>query len=183
MDKVIKESELISVEELADILKAKTKAETVIIEYIVNDANSKTVNGQKPIQKHVVINNFIINSDYEKRMQEETNNPNFKAQQPKGKTIISKCLLKSNSTDKLLINGYYDISWTSNIQILQYYKYGKKITEKTLVKNDLFLPSYYTQKEKKYNMNDVERLKTITLQLENIYKIYFRDSKETYFIL
>ena len=186
MEKFIEESKLLTVEELAEMLKSKTKAETVNIEYIVNDANSRTVNGQKVVQKHVTINNFVINSDYEKRMQEETKNPDFKAQQPKGKTIISKCLLRSDKTDKLLINGYYDISWTSNIKVLQYYKNGKKITEKTLEKNDLFLDAHYSQKQKSYAMNDAERLKTITIQLENIFKISFNcgtPNFKTYYIL
>jgi hypothetical protein len=141
-----KEIQVLTTELIFDLLVNETKSTICAIEYIVDDNRSKTIQKQVSIQKHVKINNVYLNHDYTKKVQKLTNDETFEAQPLKGKERISTTILKSLSSNKLLLDG--KVLAKESAKILGYFNENKAITETEALAKGLWGNSYFKVVEK-----------------------------------
>ena len=81
---------------LIELLGAYTKSTAIAIEYVTDETQSRTVKGQKQLQKRVYIGNLFLNHNYAKKVQNLTDNKDFEANEMKGKSRISTTLILSD---------------------------------------------------------------------------------------
>jgi hypothetical protein len=141
----IVKSEIISVNDLLNLLLPITKSTVISIEYLVDVAESKTVKGQKQVQKLVRINNVYLNHDYTKKVQKLTGNSDFEAQPLKGKSRISSTILQSDKSGDYLLDG--KVLYKESVNLLSYFHNGNEISKESAEELDLFAPAYYKPKE------------------------------------
>ena len=168
--------------ELFELLVNETKSNVVSIEYITDDNRSKTIKGQKQVQKHVRINNLYLNHDYTKKVQNISGDTTFQSFEMKGKTRISSTIIQSDKTKTYLLDG--KILNSESVELINYFHNGNVITESEAIGEELWTNSYFETKEKTTSgrglINEENDFKMITLGLDKIIKIKF--NKITYFI-
>lgn len=166
----------ISEKELFNLLVNETKSQTVSIEYIVDDSRSKTINGKKQVQKQVRINNLYLNHNYSNKVQNLTGDTSFQAFEMKGKTRISSTIIKSDTTEKLLLDG--KILNSESVKVINLFHNEEIITESEAVSKDLWAGAYYKPKTQTTSGRGLVKVeddfKMITLGLSNIIKIKFK---------
>ncbi|MFA6198803.1 MAG: hypothetical protein WC679_00100 [Bacteroidales bacterium] len=136
----------ITTTELANILTKITASTVVNITYLVDDARSKVVKGNKQVQKLVNITHVYLNHNYTKKVQNLTGDSSFVAYEMKGKTRISSTLLQADKTKELMIDG--KVLKSQTVHNLAYFHNGEEITEKQGEELNLWTPSYYKHIEK-----------------------------------
>ena len=134
-------TQLISVSELSEILKGITKSTFCHIVYMVDDQRSKTIKGQKQVQKLVKISHVALNHNYTNKVINLSGATDFVAEQMKGKTRICSTLIQSDKTQELMVDG--KVLNTEVAKVLGYYHNGNPITEAEAIASDLWTPSYY----------------------------------------
>lgn len=134
-------NKVINVTELADILKSITKSTFCHIVYMVDDSRSRTIKGQKQIQKLVRVKSVALNHNYTNKVINLTGETTFVAEDMKGKTRICSTLIQSDKTGELMIDGKI-LNWQT-IEPLGYFHNGNPITEAEAVSLDLWAGSYY----------------------------------------
>lgn len=144
--KVTKEAVNITVEGLAKVLKEITKSTVCNVIYLVDDSRSRTIKGEKQVQKLVNITHVYLNHDYTNKVNNLNGTDNFVAQPLKGKTRICSTLLKSDKTGAFMIDGKVLKSEAS--KVLGYFHKGDNITEKEAEFMQLWANSYYNPKPK-----------------------------------
>ena len=152
-----------------------TRSCAISMIYFVDDSRSRTVNGQKQVQKLVRIKNGYLNHKYENKVRNLTGDTNFKAEEMKGKTRISSTLIRSDKTGEIMID--VKILKTEAVELLGYYHNGKEITEAEAIAADLWAPAYYNPAPKKTagrGLVDAEDdFKMITPYLRRILRLKF----------
>ena len=174
---------LISVESFATLVKPFTRSAAISMTYFVDDSRSRTVKGQKQVQKLVRVKNAYLNHNYENKVKNLTGCENFKAEELKGKTRISSTLLKSNSTGELMLDA--KILKTEAVELLGYYHNGNPITEAEAVALDLWAGTYYNPTPKttagRGLVSEEDDFRMITPYLSRILIIKFNGTEYTLF--
>ena len=164
---------VITSNELFDMLVNRTKSETCKVEYITDDTRSKQVKGLKQVQKQVKINNLFLNHKYEQKVQRLTNDITFVAQELKGKTRISSTIIQSDKSLEYMLDG--KILNSESVKIVNLFHKGEIITESQAVSLDLWAGAYYKETEKttsgRGSVSVEDDFKMITLSLSKIIKI------------
>ena len=143
----VKDLVVVTVDELANILKDVTKSTVVSVVYTVDHAQSKSVKGAKQVQKTVQINNVYLNHDYTNKVKNLTGNTEFVAQPLKGKSRVCSTLLMSDKNDALMLDGKVLKSESAKIVSLQHN--GVTITEAQAIALELWANAYYKETVKK----------------------------------
>ena len=141
---LISEPKTITAKKLADILCGITRSTVCSITYKVDDSRSKTVKGQKQVQKLVNIANVYLNHDYTKKVINLTGDTKFVAQEMKGKTRICSTLIQSDTTNELMIDG--KVLQSESAKILALFHNGEEITEAEAISKELWADAYYKPK-------------------------------------
>ena len=134
----------ITTEELiAKIENLGTDLKTRIsVQYFNNVAKSRTVNKKKILQ-HRSFTVVGLNGKYPDMIAGRTKEE-FIAEKMKGKTPVSKNIVRSDRTGKLLL---YVFKYHKDYNETVYYKDGKIIDKKDAIEQDLFQPSYFKEKK------------------------------------
>jgi hypothetical protein len=138
---------VITVDQFIEMVKDFTLSRAVSLSYVVDDSRSRTIKGEKQVQKLVKVRNAYLNHKYEQKVINLTGNSDFKAEEMKGKTRISGTLIKSDKTGEILLD--LKILKTEAVEVLGYYHNGKQITEAEAVALDLWAAAYYNPAPKK----------------------------------
>ena len=168
-------SNIITTNELFDMLVNVTKSTIVAVEYITDDTRSKQVKGLKQVQKQVKISNLFLNHKYEQKVRNLIGNSEFEAHELKGKTRISSTIIQSDKTLDNLLDG--KILNSESVKLINLFHNDKIITESEAVSLDLWAGSYYKPTEKttsgRGSVAIEDDFKMITLGLSKIIKIKF----------
>lgn len=168
-------SNIITTNELFNMLVNVTKSTIVAVEYITDDTRSKQVKGLKQVQKQVKISNLFLNHKYEQKVRNLTGNSEFEAHELKGKTRISSTIIQSDKTLDNLLDG--KIINSESVKLINLFHNDKIITESEAVSLDLWAGSYYKPTEKttsgRGSVAIEDDFKMITLGLSKIIKIKF----------
>lgn len=141
--------------------------------YLVDESKSKTVKGQKLVQK-LVHTRVTIGSSYEKKVNrilenkqgEET--PNFEAQAPKGKMFFANNILTDIKTEsKYYLNAIIENGVKRSTT---YFHNGAKIEKEQAIAMDLFTPAFFAPKATcgRGAIEQSNDFSVITPNLENI---------------
>jgi hypothetical protein len=166
----------ISIENLAILLANITKSTVVSLTYFVDESKSKTIQGQKQVQKRVKVNNLYLNHNYTNKVQNLTGNTEFVAHELNGKTRICSTIIASESKanfGKLMLDG--KILHTESTKVLGYFHNGIEIqldkNNPTKGRFDLVAPSFYVKSTYTSGRNSVSEendFRMITPFLDNI---------------
>lgn len=174
---------LISVESFANLIKPFTASSFISMTYFVDDSRSRTVNGQKQVQKLVRVKTASINHNYENKVKNLTGCEDFKAEEMKGKERVSTTLIRSLKTGELMLDA--KILKTEAVEPLGYYHNGKEITEAEAIALDLWAPAYYNPAPKKTAgrglVDEADDFRMITPYLSRILMIKFNGTEYTLF--
>jgi len=124
-----------------------TRSTAISMTYFVDDSRSRTIGGQKQVQKLVRIKNGYLNHNYENKVKNLTGEADFKAEEMKGKTRISSTLIRSDKTGEVMLD--VKILKTEAVELIAYYHNGNEITEAEAIALDLWAPAYYNPAPKK----------------------------------
>lgn len=136
----------ITKQQLLNLLLNIKKSTVISMTYLVDDNRSKTVKGQKQIQKLVKCSHAYLNHDYERKVQKLSGDNTFQALELKGKTRISSTIVQSDKTGEYLLD--FKTLQSSPSKIIEFYHNGKVITEQEAVEQDLWTNSYYNPSQK-----------------------------------
>lgn len=166
----------ISVKQLAILLANITKSTVVSLTYFVDESKSRTINGQKQVQKRVKVNNLYLNHNYTNKVQNLTGNTEFVAHELNGKERICSTIIASQSKanfGKLMLDG--KILHTESTKVLGYFHNGLEIelnkNDRNVGRNDLVAPSFYEKSTYTSGRNTVSEendFRMITPFLDNI---------------
>ena len=155
---------------IISLLKDVTKSTVCSIEYVVDESQSRTVKGQKQLQKRVKISNLYLNHDYTKKVQNLSGDTTFQSFELKGKTRISSTLIESDTTKEILLDG--KILNTESVKLLGYFHNGEPITQANAIAENLFAPAFFDTTEKTTSgrglLTEEQDFKMITLGIKNI---------------
>jgi len=175
------ENNVITTNQLFDMLVNVTKSTIVAVEYITDDTRSKQVKGLKQVQKQVKISNLYLNHKYENKVRNLTNDDTFVAQELKGKTRISSTIIQSDKSLENLLDG--KILNSESVKLINFFHNGNVITESEAVSLDLWAGAYYKPTEKttsgRGSVSIEDDFKMITLGLSKIIKIKFQGIEYT----
>ena len=165
---------------IISLLKDVTKSSVCSIEYVVDESQSRTVKGQKQLQKRVKISNLYLNHDYTKKVQNLSGDTTFQSFELKGKTRISSTLIESDTTKEILLDG--KILKSESVKRIAFYHKGEEISEDNAKDLNLFAPAFFDTTEKTTSgrglLEEEEDFKMITLGIKNI--IYLKCFGEEY---
>lgn len=169
----INSNNVINSNQLFDLLVNRTKSEICSVEYITDHNESKTVKGQKQIQKQVKINTLYLNHKYENKVRNLTGNTDFEAHELKGKTRISSTIIQSDKSLEYMLDG--KILNSESVKLINLFHNNEIITEAEAVSLDLWAGAYYKPKQKttsgRGSVSIEDDFKMITLSLSKIIKI------------
>lgn len=149
MNAIINEvaNQVINPTQLAEILKGITRSTFCHVIYMVDDQRSKTIKGQKQVQKLVKISHVALNHNYANKVIKLSGDTAFVAEEMKGKTRLCSTLIQSDKTQELMIDG--KVLNSEVAKVLGYFHNGNPITEIEAVSQDLWAGSYYNPTEPK----------------------------------
>lgn len=131
----------VTVSQLEAMLQAITKSTVCNVIYIVDHAQSKTIAGQKQLQKMVQCKNVYLNHSYENKVKNLTGDTTFEAQPLKGKTRICGTLLRSDKTGETMIDG--KILKSETVTLLALLHKGEFVSESDAILMGLFTDAYF----------------------------------------
>lgn len=165
----------ITLNSLIEKLMNFTRSSAISMTYFVDDSRSRTINGQKQVQKLVRIKNTYLNHSYENKVKNLTGETEFKAEEMKGKTRVSTTLIRSDKTGEMMLDA--KILKTEAVELVDYYHNGKVITEAEAIAADLWTPAYYNPAPKKTAgrglVTDADDFRMITPYLSRILRLKF----------
>lgn len=148
--------------------------------YFTQESGSKTVNKEKVLQKFVRTN-ITLGASYENRVNrdlvKQDEESNFTAQEMTGKKYISKVLATDTKTEiKTYLVGV--VEHRTNPVVI-YFHAGKRISKDEAIKQNLFMPSYFTEKKTsgRGNMQEITDFHMITLNIENLISLTLNKTK------
>lgn len=166
----------ISVKQLAVLLASITKSTIVSLTYFVDESKSKTVKGQKQVQKRVKVNNLYLNHNYTNKVRNLTGNTEFEAYELNGKERICSTIIASKSKanfGRLMLDGKILVS--ESVHNLGYFHNGLPIEldkkRANYGRHDLVAPSFYQTTNYTSGRNTVSEeddFRMITPFLDNI---------------
>lgn len=136
----------ISVEQLAEILKATTRSTIISMAYCVDDRRSKSSKGKYMVQKVVEITTAFLNHDYTQKVKRLSMKTKFVAQPLKGKERVCGTLLRSLSKANnglLMIDAV--VLKSNKAKVLGYVHNGDIISEANALAKDLWANSYFAE--------------------------------------
>ena len=154
---------------IIELLGSYTKSTTIAIEYVVDESKSRTIKGQKQLQKRVFIGNLFLNHNYTNKVQNLTDNKDFEAHEMKGKSRISTTFVVSDKTEEILLDG--KILKSESVKRLAFYHNGNEISEDNAKDLNLFAPAYFDKDTKTSGRGTVsveDDFKMITLGIAKI---------------
>lgn len=127
---------------IIELLGSYTKSTAIAIEYVTDESQSRTIKGEKALQKHVFIGNLFLNHNYTNKVQNLTGNKDFAPHEMKGKTRIEKSttLIHSEKSGEILLDG--KILKSESVKRLAFYHNGNEISEDKAKELNLFAPAY-----------------------------------------
>lgn len=141
-------SKTITTKQLAVLLATITKSTIVSLTYFVDESKSRTVKGEKLVQKRVKVNNLYLNQAYGNKVNNLNGTTDFKALPLNGKERLCSTILISKGAknkDKLMLDG--KILKSESRKLLGYFHNGQKIElnkgDKNFGRVDLVAPSFY----------------------------------------
>ena len=148
----------------------------ISLTYFVDESKSRTIGGNKQVQKRVKVNNLYLNHNYTNKVQNLTGNTEFVAHELNGKERICSTIISSQSKKnfgKLMLDG--KILHTESTKVLGYFHNGIQIeldkNNPTIGRNDLVAPSFYQKSTYTSGRNSVSEendFRMITPFLDNI---------------
>jgi len=126
---------------IIELLGSYTKSTTIAIEYVVDESKSRTIKGEKQLQKRVFIGNLYLNHNYANKVQNLTDNKDFEAHEMKGKSRISTTFVISDKTEEILLDG--KILKSESVKRLAFYHNSEEISEDNAKDLNLFAPAYF----------------------------------------
>jgi len=163
----------LTTKQLFDLLVNRTKSEICSVEYITDHNESKTVKGQKQVQKQVKINSLYLNHKYENKVRNLTGNTDFEAHELKGKTRISSTIIQSDKSGEYMLDG--KILNSESVKLINLFHNNEIITESEAVSLDLWAGAYYKPKTQttsgRGSVSIEDDFKMITLSLSKIIRI------------
>jgi hypothetical protein len=138
---------LTPVADFVALIKDFTMSRVISMTYFVDDSRSRTIKGEKQVQKLVRVKNAYINHNYTNKVINLTGATDFVAEELKGKERISTTILRSLKTGEYMLDA--KILKTEAVEVLGYYHNGKEITEAEAVALDLWAGAYYNPTPKK----------------------------------
>jgi hypothetical protein len=141
--------------------------------YFVDESGSKTVKGEKVLQKFVRVN-ITLGASYEKRVNrdliKQEEEANFTAQKMSGKEYINNEGIIA--TDTKTQTKRYLVATIENHTKPQtvYFHERKHINKSDAIDKGLFMPSYFTEKTTsgRGNVQESTDFHTITLNIDNL---------------
>jgi hypothetical protein len=126
---------------IIELLGTCTKSTTIAVEYVTDESKSRTIKGQKQLQKRVFIGNLFLNHNYTNKVQNLTDNKDFEAHEMKGKSRISTTFVVSDKTEEILLDG--KILKSESVKRMAFYHNGNEISEDKAKELNLFAPAYF----------------------------------------
>ena len=160
---------------IVELLGNYTKSTAIAIEYVTDESQSRTIKGEKQLQKRVYIGNLFLNHNYTNKVQNLTDNKDFEAHEMKGKTRVSTTLIQSEKTGEILLDG--KILKSESVKRLAFYHNGNEISEDKAKELNLFAPAYGQQKTTTSGRGSVaieDDFRMITLGIAKITYIKFK---------
>ena len=139
--------QLISVANFIGLIKDFTRSTAISMTYFVDDSRSRTIKGEKQVQKLVRVKNAYLNHNYTNKVINLTGETTFVAEEMKGKERVSTTLIRSLKTGEMMLDA--KILKTEAVELLGYYHNGNEITEAEAVALDLWAPIYFNPTPKK----------------------------------
>jgi hypothetical protein len=167
------DNNVINSNQLYDLVVNRTKSESCSVEYITDHNESKTIKGQKQIQKQVKISNLFLNHKYEQKVRNLTGNESFEVHELKGKTRISSTIIQSDKSLEFMLDG--KILNSESVKLINLFHNNEIITESEAVSLDLWAGAYYKETQKttsgRGSVSVENDFKMITLSLSKIIRI------------
>jgi len=178
-------AKFITVSELKTLLSNVKGANFVNLVYLVDESKSKTVKGNKLVQK-LVKTNVTIGSSYENKVNriletKQNETADFVAQAPKGKMFFAKNILTDVKTEsKFYLSAIIE---NTTKRSTTYYHQNKKVTRAEIITMDLVTPAFTKPKSVsgRGSVNVENDFSVITPNIENIVAINM--NKEKYVVL
>ena len=125
---------------IIELLGNYTKSTAIAIEYVTDESQSRTIKGEKQLQKRVYIGNLFLNHNYTNKVQNLTDNKDFEAHEMKGKSRISTTLIQSEKSGEILLDG--KILKSESVKRICFYHNNEEISEAKAKELNLFAPAY-----------------------------------------
>jgi hypothetical protein len=172
----MKNFNLLSDSVIVELLGSYTKSTTIAIEYVVDESQSRTIKGEKQLQKRVYIGNLYLNHNYAKKVQNLTDNKDFEAHEMKGKTRVSTTLIASEKSGEILLDG--KILKSESVKRIAFYHKGEEISENKAIELNLFAPAYFDKDDRKTSgrgsVSIEDDFRMITLGIAKIQYLKFK---------
>jgi hypothetical protein len=155
--------------QLSQILEKITRSTIVSMTYKVDESKSRTVKGQKQLQKEVSLTAYL-NHDYTNKVVKLTGNTDFVADPMKGKKKIAGPIIANEKTDERML---YATVLKSNPRKTTYFHQGEPITKEDAIAKDLFAPSFFenTDTKGRGRVSEHEDFALISPYLKNIIRL------------
>jgi len=156
--------------QLSNILETITRSTIVSMTYHVDESKSRTVKGQKQLQKEVTLTAYL-NHDYTNKVVKLTGNTDFTADPMKGKKKIAGAIIANERTDERML---YATVLKSNPRKTVYFHQGEPVTKEKAIELDLFAPSYFaenTTTKGRGEVNEEDDFALISPYLKNIIRL------------
>lgn len=139
----------IKISQLVELLNEKRGATFASVLYYVDEGDSRTVKGQKLLQK-LVAANITLNSNYEDKvnrlLEKQGDTPDFEAKKMNGFRHIegyAPCVVMNEKTGELALSHIHEHG--RKPKVFLFYK-GKPITREEAIRQNLFAPSAFAPK-------------------------------------
>jgi len=156
--------------QLSDILEGITRSTIVSMTYKVDESKSRTVKGQKQLQKEVTLTAYL-NHDYTNKVVKLTGDTSFVADPMKGKRKVAGPILESERSGERML---YATVLKSNPKKTTYFHNGEPITKEKAIELDLFAPSFFaenTNTKGRGEVNEEDDFALISPYLKNIIRL------------
>jgi len=161
---------------IIELLGNYTKSTAIAIEYVTDESKSRTIKGEKQLQKRVYIGNLFLNHNYTNKVQNLTDNKDFEAHEMKGKSRISTTLIQSEKSGEILLDG--KILKSESVKRVCFYHNGNEISEDKAKELNLFAPAYFdtdnTKTSGRGSVSVEDDFRMITLGIAKIKYIKFK---------
>lgn len=173
----MKNTQVISRAELVEMLKKNKGVTFAHVVMFGNESGSRVIGGVKALQK-LTFRNVTIGSSYESRVERRTGEE-FESQEMKGKNFVegTNCLAYATKDESKL---YLVCDQELKAKVFtQYYHQGKPIKKADAIAQNLFAPSYFSEKKTagRGTVSEEKNFFRLTMGIENIVAITLRGQK------
>lgn len=183
MGKGIIETREVTAAELGELLLTVTGSTKVSIVYETAHRFSRTVKGIKPLTQVTSVAPAYLCHDYGNKVRNLTGDTTFQAEEMKGKTRLSPCIVRSDKSGELLLD-YKVLKISENeertmIKRLGIFHNGEEISVEEAEKRELFTPAYYAEEKEAKTagrglVETEDNFAMFTLGMKNIKRLVMR---------